>query len=161
MDREAVIKIVKDELEYYLKEKENLKREDVKILLKNYTKYKNDISQIEQNIIDLENGKPMELLNFENSILVQKTKKFKSEFDIRQDRIEFLTSKLKNLKYLVSKIENALEIVSNNTYSDIIRLKYFENKRVDEITDEMFISYGTYKKYHAKLINEIKSILFL
>lgn len=158
---EELRKIIKEEMEYQLKSIETVKRNDIQVLLKNYQKYINDIDTLKREIEELKAGKPLETGRVLSEINVQSSPVFKSVLEKKEDRIENLNSNIENLSYIIKKIDNALNIISNNDYYELIELKYFQKKTVNEIMDILHISYGTYKKHHARLINEIKSVIFI
>ncbi|WP_156299909.1 RNA polymerase sigma factor [Streptobacillus canis] len=55
-------------------------------------------------------------------------------------------------KDTVDKIDMILKALKKEKYYEIIELRLFENKTVQETMEIMHISYGTYKRYRYKLV---------
>lgn len=60
----------------------------------------------------------------------------------------------------IEKINNVVGTLRNNKYYDIIRLRYFEGKTIEELCEYFEVSDTTIKKAKNKLINEIRVLLF-
>lgn len=86
---------------------------------------------------------------------------------IIQDKQELIEEKINkitqsnviNYSY-IEKINNIINSLKDEKYYEIIRLKYFEGKTIDEMCEYFEVSDTTIKKAKNKLINEIRVLLF-
>lgn len=157
-DLKIIEKLIDDKIEMKLKDISTLKNKDIKILLYNYNKYKNRIQilkdKIEQNDFNILNkGQLIER--------VQGGAIFKNPFDIIEENKEKTLKELNRLQYIVSIIKKGLDIIKDDVYYDIIKLRYFEKKSVVEILNILHISESNYHKHHSYLIGELRSIIGL
>lgn len=86
---------------------------------------------------------------------------------IIQDKQELIEEKINkitqsnviNYSY-IEKINSIINSFKDEKYYEIIRLKYFEGKTIDEMCEYFEVSDTTIKKAKNKLINEIRVLLF-
>ena len=60
----------------------------------------------------------------------------------------------------IEKINSVISSLKNEKYYEIIKLKYFEGKTIDDMCEYFEVSDTTIKKAKNKLINEIRVLLF-
>lgn len=148
------------EIEYQLKNIDNLQKKDIIILLKNYTKYKKKLESLKVEVENI-NIKSFKCNTKLNEDFVQSSKVFKDPLTITEDKIEDLKQKIECYTYLVRKLDLALSLIESSEYHSIIKNRYILKLSVSEILLKMAISESTYKRHHNKLLNEIKSILIV
>lgn len=153
-------KIIIEEIENYNKDQHSIKAKDVKILLYNYNKYQNKIKIFRKELEDLEQNLIIKKGKVED-IKVQQSMIFKSELEKVEEQKEKLELKINKLIYITTKICDALSVIQDEPYYDIIVMKYFNRSSTKEICSSLYISESTFNRYHNKLIKELKSILFL
>lgn len=134
-----------------------LEKKNIKTLLRNYNQYKRTLEQINNNILHLENG-DFEIIKITQDINIQKSLQYKSELEAKEDLMLAMKKKRDNYKYLLNLIDNMLDIIQNQKYSDIIYYRLIENKSVDEVLEHMHISLDTYKRHYKKLLESMQSI---
>jgi len=84
----------------------------------------------------------------------------KDEDEKIEDKIEQLESSILITKNLISVIDKALEKLHDDQYYKIIKLKYFDKKRSEEIAEYFNIDISTVSRNKNRLINVLKIYLF-
>ena len=160
MNSTVLKKIILQEIENYNKDQNNLKIKDVKILLYNYNKYLRTIPLLYEKLKELQEH-PIILNGQSEDIKVQKSSTFKSELEKIEDKIENIKLRIERLLYITSKIKDGLSIIQDDEYFTLIEMKYFQRMSNKDVCDALFISDSTLNRHHHRLINELKSVLFL
>lgn len=80
--------------------------------------------------------------------------------ELEEEKILQLESSIKITKNLISVIDKALEKLHDDPYYDIIKLKYFEKKKGDEIAEYFNVETSTVSRNKNRLINVLKIYLF-
>lgn len=161
MNSTVLKKIILQEIENYNKDQNNLKIKDVKILLYNYNKYLRTIPLLYEKLKELEEH-PI-ILNGGQSedIKVQKSSTFKSDLEKIEDKIENIKLRIERLVYITDKIKHGISIIQDDEYFTLIDMKYFQKMSNKDVCNALFISDSTLNRHHHRLINELKSVLFL
>ena len=160
MNSTVLKKIILQEIENYNKDQNNLKIKDVKILLYNYNKYLRTIPLLYEKLKELEKH-PIILNGQSEDIKVQKSSTFKSDLEKIEDKIENIKLRIERLVYITDKIKHGISIIQDDEYFPLIDMKYFQNMSNKDVCNALFISDSTLNRHHHRLINELKSILFL
>lgn len=160
MNSTVLKKIILQEIENYNKDQNNLKIKDIKILLYNYNKYLKTIPLLYDKLKELEEH-PIILNGQSEDIKVQKSSTFKSDLEKIEDKIENIKLRIERLLYITSKIKDGLSIIQDDEYFTLIEMKYFQRMSNKDVCDALFISDSTLNRHHHRLINELKSVLFL
>lgn len=160
MNSTVLKKIILQEIENYNKDQNNLKIKDVKILLYNYNKYLRTIPLLHEKLKELEKH-PIILNGQSEDIKVQKSSTYKSDLEKIEDKIENIKLRIERLVYITDKIKHGISIIQDDEYFTLIDMKYFQNMSNKEVCDALFISDSTLNRHHHRLINELKSVLFL
>lgn len=160
MNSTVLKKIILQEIENYNKDQNNLKIKDIKILLYNYNKYLKTIPLLYDKLKELEEH-PIILNGQSEDIKVQKSSTFKSDLEKIEDKIENIKLRIERLLYITSKIKDGLSIIQDDEYFTLIEMKYFKRMSNKDVCDALFISDSTLNRHHHRLINELKSVLFL
>lgn len=160
MNSTVLKKIILQEIENYNKDQNNLKIKDVKILLYNYNKYLRTIPLLYEKLKELEEH-PIILNGQSEDIKVQKSSTFKSDLEKIEDKIENIKLRIERLVYITDKIKHGISIIQDDEYFTLIDMKYFQNMSNKDVCNALFISDSTLNRHHHRLINELKSILFL
>lgn len=166
MNEKDVIKIVLDELKRrgFIRN-DTLSVKNTKSLLYSYNNLKKSIDLRKEQIRDLENeGIP----GRSKSILLNVGHSNNSNDDPVEIAIKNIQNQIAVTKVTIDYIDKVLLTFKNDPYYDIIRLKYFENKTIEEIaafydsklkkTDKLTAN-STISKNDARLINAIRVLL--
>lgn len=166
MNEKDVIKIVLDELKRrgFIRN-DTLSVKNTKSLLYSYNNLKKSIDLRKEQIRDLENeGIP----GRSKSILLNVGHNSNSNDDPVEIAIKNIQNQIAVTKVTIDYIDKVLLTFKNDPYYDIIRLKYFENKTIEEIaafydsklnkTDKLTAN-STISKNDARLINAIRVLL--
>ena len=160
MNSTVLKKIILQEIENYNKDQNNLKIKDVKILLYNYNKYLRTIPLLYEKLKELEEH-PIILNGQSEDIKVQKSSTFKSDLEKIEDKIENIKLRIERLIYITDKIKHGISIIQDDEYFTLIDMKYFQKMSNKDVCNALFISDSTLNRHHHRLINELKSVLFL
>lgn len=80
--------------------------------------------------------------------------------ELEEEKIKQLENSISMTKNLISVIDKALEKLRGDEYYEIIRLKYFENKKGDDIAEWFNVEPSTISRNKNRLINILKIYLF-
>lgn len=152
---------IDSKIDYELKNMNYLQQKDIETLLYNYNKYKDMIKCIDKQIETVE-----ENYNFVGGLCNDSERidhgfNYDSDYDKKEKKLEMLQNKKNKLLYIVDTIDNGVNIISGNKYSDIITLKYFEKMKTSDILERLDISKRTFIRYKKSLINELKSLIII
>jgi len=80
--------------------------------------------------------------------------------EIKQGLIIDLEAAIASDQHEIERIEKALEQISKDDYKDIIRLKYFEQKKDEEIAEELHCADRTVRRQKALLVGRLAVFLY-
>ncbi len=80
--------------------------------------------------------------------------------ELKEEKIQQLENSISITKNLISVIDKNLEKLRDDEYYEIIKLKYFENKKGDEIAEYFNVEPSTITRNKNRLINILKIYLF-
>lgn len=80
--------------------------------------------------------------------------------EAEEEKIKQLESSIKITKNLISVIDKSLEKLHEDEYYKIIALKYFENKKYEEIAEMLNVDISTISRNKNRLVNVLKIYLF-
>ena len=156
MNKEEVIKLIREELKY--KSKNDYR--DTEELLYNRKDYEVYIELTKKRIERIKEGCELEFNKNDSEPVQGGLIEYKSEIEKREDLIAKLEITIENKKFLIEYIDLALKVVSTNKYYSIVELKYFNGKTNEEIAEILNISVGTVYNQKKRIVSKIKSILF-
>lgn len=84
----------------------------------------------------------------------------KDHEELEEEKIIQLENSIKLTKNLISVINKSLEKLHDDEYYEIIKLKYFENKKYEEIAELLEVDISTVSRNKNRLINVLKVYLF-
>lgn len=148
---------IKNKIEEYIVSLGFLEKKHIKILLKNYKKYKQTLNVLEKNIELMKSGN-FEIIKQSVDCNVQRSLEFKSALEIEESLLEMTIKSKNNYINLINTIDKCLDIIKDAEYSDIIKYRLIEHKSVQETIDIMHISLSTYNRYFPKLLEEMQSL---
>lgn len=76
------------------------------------------------------------------------------------EKIKHLTDSIKLTKNLISTIDKSLKKLHDDEYYEIIPLKYFEGKKLEDIAIQFDVDTSTISRNKSRLINILKIYLF-
>lgn len=132
---------------------------DVESLLRFYTLIEMRIKNINLEIDMVNNSIEIKKNKGEN-LGIEYSKKYISELERKENKLELLKEEKIKLEYLKNKIDNALESIKNDKFYKIIELYYFENNTLEYIADTLDYTLITIKRNKSRLISILKQILF-
>lgn len=143
-----------------LKDNKQSAFQKTEILLYNYNNFKEAIKDKQEQI---KNIKKMGVNKKSKSITTYSSGNYfdnKSEEEKSEDKIQDLENSIKITKNLISVIDKSLEKLHDDEYFKIINLKYFENKKYEEIAELLEVDVSTVSRNKNRLINMLKIYLF-
>ena len=172
----------KDNKEFEKKQKENEKKEIIQIVIKelqernlihevknsyanteyilsNFDSLKKSIKDIEHQIDDLKtyglqkSGKAAVVIGESNVIKIEEDK-------IIEDRINELRQSKHRTQAVINMVNSILNDLKQDEYYEIIKLRYFDDLKIEEIAEKLDCSDKTIRKHRKRLINTIKIRLF-
>ena len=157
-EKKEIIKVVLNELESrgLIKLKDNSFK-NVESLLYNYNKIKESIKDREEQIKDLKEYGLPEKSGSITSIVENVVHENKN--DQIENAISSLNQNIYRTKVFIKYIDKVLKKFKDDPYYRIIKLKYFENKGIEYIAEEMQKDTSTISRNKSRLINEIKALL--
>lgn len=144
-----------------LKDNKQSAFQKTEILLYNYNNFKDAIKE-----------KRLQIKEVKSHGLKQKSKSItsfssgnnfsnqKDHDELEEEKIMQLESSIKITKNLISVIDKALEKLHDDQYYEIIKLKYFDKKKSEEIAEYFDIDISTVSRNKNRLINVLKIYLF-
>ena len=157
-EKRETIKIVLSELEKkgLIKQKDNAFK-NVESLLYNYNKIKESIKDREEQLQDLKQYGLPEKSGSITSIVENVVHENKNE--LIENAISSLNQNIYRTKVFIRYVDKVLKKFKDDPYYRIIKLKYFENKGIEYIAEEMNKDTSTISRNKTRLINEIKALL--
>lgn len=159
MTEKETIRIVLDELQArgIIKNKDNTFK-NVEVLLYNYNNFKESIKDRKSQVKDLKKyGLP------EKSKGITSIVNMNSKYETKEEQIDnAITSLEQNIyrtKVFIRHIDRVLKRFCNDPYYEILKMKYFEGKNVEEIAEILQKDTSTISRNKNRLINEIRILL--
>lgn len=162
LTKKELIKIINEEfarLEHDRKMKENMLNfkdieEVISLLPKLKLMLKNNKLQLEEAELGIKQnckkGDPLEK--------VQTSINLESTLEKQETYIEKLKNRIAKQEILIDRIENALSIIKNDEYYQIIELKYWNRYSNDKISSILNISIPTLKRHKNRMVKEVNII---
>lgn len=88
------------------------------------------------------------------------TYEIKTDSDKAEEKIEAIEQSIQVTKNFISVIDAALDVLKDDHYFDIIRMKYFEGKTREEIAEHFDVDVSTISRNKNRLINLLQIRLF-
>lgn len=88
------------------------------------------------------------------------TYEIKTNSDKAEEKIEAIEQSIQVTKNFISVIDAALDMLKDDHYFDIIRMKYFEGKTREEIAEHFDVDVSTISRNKNRLINLLQIRLF-
>lgn len=85
---------------------------------------------------------------------------FQKTEEILRNYNGFTLSDQPNTKKLLHRVNEALTMIKDDPYYDLIRLFYIEGHTREEVAEELNTSTTTISRNKTRLVNKIKSVLF-
>lgn len=158
MEEKEIVRIVLNELESrgLIKSKDNTFK-NVESLLYNYNNFKESIKDREEQIKDLKEYGLPEKSGSITSIIENAV--YESKNEQIENAISSLNQNIYRTKVFIKHIDRVLGKIKSDPYYKIIDLKYFNNKGIEYIAEEMKKDTSTISRNKNRLINEIKVLL--
>ena len=158
IDYKAIVNYIFEELKSRnLLHKEISTYQSTESLLYKYNDLKNSIKNREEEIKEI---KDFGLCGKSKSIFKIPDEGYIDSDDIEQDIINGLIKDIKKTQLIINRIDRILIHFKTDKYIDIIKLKYFEKKTQQEISEYFIKDPATIWRNNKRLINKIKVYLF-
>lgn len=128
---------------------------NIESLLYKYNDYKIRIKNLEKKIEGLKNGEQIISLKYDSEN-VQGSKLYKSDIDKRMDLINNYTKQISKYEQVIDTLDINLADLENEKYFEIIPMKYFEKRTLEDIAETLNIDVSTVKRNKKRLINKLK-----
>lgn len=162
LTKKELIKIINEEfarLEHDRKMKENmLNFKDIEEVISLLPKLK---LMLKNNKLQLEEAKLGIKQNCKKGYPVEKVQtsiNLESTLEKQETYIEKLKNRIAKQEILIDRIENALSIIKNDEYYQIIELKYWNRYSNDKISSILNISIPTLKRHKNRMVKEVNII---
>lgn len=143
-----------------LKDSKQSAFQKTEILLYNYNNFKDAVKE-----------KKLQIKEVKSHGLKQKSKSIttfsagnnfhnKDYEELEEEKIKQLENSISITKNLISVIDKSLEKLHDDEYYEIIRFKYFENKKLEDIAIQFDVDVSTISRNKSRLINILKIYLF-
>lgn len=80
--------------------------------------------------------------------------------EISDALIQDITAEIAANEHEIETIDKALDIISGDSYAEIIKYKYFEGKSDDEISESMSCDPSTVRRNKSRLVGKISVFLY-
>lgn len=129
-------------------------------LLYNYNNFKDAIEDKNKQIETIQDvgvpKKSSSITSFSNN----NTYEIKSDSEKADEKIEAIENSIQTTKNFIKVIDEAIDKLKDDSYFDIIRLKYFEGKTREEIAEYFEVDVSTISRNKNRLINLLQIRLF-
>lgn len=88
------------------------------------------------------------------------TYEVKSDTDKAEEKIEAIEQSIQTTKNFIKVIDNAISVLKDDPYFDVIRMKYFEGKSREEIADHYQVDVSTISRNKNRIVNLLQIRLF-
>jgi len=144
----------------FIKDNKQSAFQKTEILLYNYNNFQDAIKEKRKQIKEVKQygtkGKSKSITSFSSGSSFS----VKDEDEKIDDKVIQLEGSIIITKNLISVIDKALEKLHEDQYYDIIKLKYFEKKKSEEIAEHYNVDTSTISRNKNRLINVLKIYLF-
>lgn len=162
LTKDELIKIIDDKFREFYRQLRVSNKEDIKLILHHYRTYKAQVEVLKEEIEYLENGYGYGTIKSGvDGEIVDGTKIYHSEFEKVQNMIELKKAKMKEIAYLVFKIEACFEALKNDTFYFILEKKFIEGKNGRTICEESGYVLSTITTQEKRLVDLIASIFYV
>jgi RNA polymerase sigma factor (sigma-70 family) len=129
-------------------------------LLYNYNNYKDAINDKCEQIKTIRcEGIPQKsksITSFSSSPMYE----VKSESDKAEEKIESIENSIQTTKNFIKMIDSAIDMLKDDPYFDLIRMKYFEGKTREEIAEHFEVDVSTISRNKNRIVNLLQIRLF-
>ena len=143
-----------------LKDNKRTPFQKTETLLYNYNNFKAAIKdKLEQIETIHEQGVPnksSDIITFSNN----PTYEIKSDFDKAEEKIEAIEQSIQTTKNFIKVIDAAIDMLKDDPYFEIIKLKYFEGKTREEIAEIFEVDVSTISRNKNRLVNLLQIRFF-
>lgn len=129
-------------------------------LLYNYNNFQEVIKDKEKQIEELQNNYSGMKSKSITSFSTDPRCNFTSEAEEKADEIAKLENNIRVTKNFIKTINAALDLIREDPYFDIIRMKYFDGATREEMADHFGVDVKTITRNKNKLINKLQIKLF-
>lgn len=137
---------------------ENFRKTEV--LLYNYMKFKKMIDDKKEQIKEIETcgtrKKSKSITSYVSSEFVDE----KIKIEKQSDQITALVKSIHEIEAYLTRIDHALDSVKDDPYYEIIKMRYFDNETMENISYDLEKDKSTIARNKNRLIKEIQMILF-
>lgn len=162
MNNEEIVKIVLDELRDrgLIKERRKSAYASTEALLYNYGYLKQSIIENRHEIEDLKaNGLPKKSKSIVALDSIS-TAPREEECVLVEERISYIEQSIVRTEAIISKINRLLREYGSPKYPDLIKRIYFDGQTREELAEIYQCDVSTISRNRAKIINQLKIILF-
>lgn len=129
-------------------------------LLYNYNNFQAAISDKFEQIQNIqEEGIPKKSSSI-SSFSSNATYEIKSDSDKAEEKIESIENAIQTTRNFIKVIDAAIDMLKDDPYFDLIRLKYFENRSRDYIAEYFEVDASTISRHKNRLVNQLQIRLF-
>ena len=136
--------------------------QQTKMLLNRYSKFKKQIETNEKAITEIhEKGLPPQKKTTLTERIQGGIQDYRGIPEKEQDQIERIEQENTDLSRLVNKTEAALRFIEDEPFYDIVRMKYIENKTIEQIAEQLDMPNRTVYRRMDILIREMRDYIFM
>lgn len=143
-----------------LKDNKQSAFQKTEILLYNYNSFKDAIKEKRKQIKEVKSYGTKEKSKSITSFTSGGSFTSKDEDEKIEDKVAQLENSITITKNLISVIDKSLEKLQDDQYFEIIKLKYFDKKKGEEIAEHFNVETSTISRNKNRLINVLKIYLF-
>jgi len=88
------------------------------------------------------------------------TYEVKSDSDKADEKIESLECSIQTTRNFIKVIDSAIDMLKDDPYFDVIRMKYFEGKTREDIAEHYLVDVSTISRNKNRLVNMLQIRLF-
>lgn len=134
---------------------------ETEAMLRSYTNYMNVIRMNNDRIEDIIRNGLGEIRKSRIEENVQGgMKKFEGLPEKELEKIEHIKSENLKMEKRIIRVENAMENIRNDRYSEIIELRYFKNWTIEEIAEKLNVDRRTVGRNRTRLVKSMQYDLF-
>ena len=130
------------------------------LLLYNYHNFKEAIKDKEEQIREIECFGIRKRSPSITSIPSSDTYEIKSDIDKAEEKIETIEQSIQMTRNFIRTIDSALDMIKDDQYFEIIRMKYFEGNTREEMSLHFEVDVSTISRNKNRLINLLQIRLF-
>ena len=130
------------------------------ILLYNYNSFQNAIKDKEEKIEEIKAEGLRKKSNSITSFSSNGSFENKSELEKVEEKVDVLTQSIQTTRNFIKVIDAALDVLKDDSYFEVITMKYFEGKTREEIAEYFEVDVSTISRNKNRLINQLQIRLF-